>query len=413
MSEKDIHSSQHRPIGVLTVVLYVFWGFFLFLSGLYLFFPRDQLRTRLEQELSQDRGDIPWATGYQVHIGELDIHFFHPGIHLGDIHFSPKSTKSELFHEKENSHSKPIQVDSFDFSISWWDLLLGRLPPPSIQAELRAFGGQITLQLEKEDGGSDSGPRSKEEHTNYHVTLNANKLQLSEISKPWLPIPMEGVLELSTDLTLPMDPKTKRIRLRGLQGTMQVSMEKFNLSDGKTKLSLDSIPEAAQPFVRPLLQKFVPNGIPIPRIHFGQLNSRIRFQNEQAILEGWQFHNNNSVAGNPPQNRIVPMNLLMDGTLALNDNFGLSSLNLYLRVGPWRKFFDQIIDGMKESFDPQKDAETIKELETSLRPLADLIQMQERADGFLGFFASGPLTKPSVIIQKNNPEHMTLQTTIK
>ncbi len=395
--------SRKRPTSILMIMLYVVWGFTFFFLGVYVFFPKDQIRSRLEQELSARMYSSSWGN---IRIQDLDVYFFHPGIHLGKVTLTHRSSEGE---ETSSKRTPPriITIDSIDVYVSWWDLLLGKMPPSTIQAEIKALGGQISLQLERTETEPPKNPRTQDEGVNYRIHFQGKQLQFAEISKAISPIPFSGTFEFSSELTLPMDRKLNQPKIRSLQGTTQVSIQGLTLGDGKTKFSLDSLPSTAQLLIKPLLQKYTPSGIPIPKLQFGTMSGRVLIKNERASLEGWQFKNPVLLTANTPATGI-PMTLLVDGFISLGESSESSSYHLYLKISPWRKILEGVVSEIKTGLDPKKDEELIKSLEEQSRPLLDLVQMQERTDGFLGFAITGSLTNPVLSPQQNNPVEQSL-----
>lgn len=206
--------------------------------------PRRAIAWRIEREVAK--------RGYNLALSEVSVLRPWGKARLDDLVWTLPSKSS-----KEQADS--VHIDALDVSGSMWSYLtdevidvdlLATLPEGSIQADVREKEGVLA------------------------ITGKASGVPLEWIPKlrSSLQTTVEGKADLVYDLRL------EERNLSKLNGTLEIFCKDCAVGDGNSKIKLPGATGMAK------------NGLTIPRLHLGELQSRIVFDNGLATVEEFEFN---------------------------------------------------------------------------------------------------------------------------
>lgn len=206
--------------------------------------PRRAIAWRIEREVAKQ--------GYNLALSKVSVLRPWGKARLDDLVWTLPSKSS-----KEQADS--VHIDALDVSGSMWSYLmdevvdvdlLATLPEGTIQADVREKDGVVA------------------------ITGKAKGVPLEWIPK--LRSSLQTTVEGKADLVY--DLRVEERKISRLNGTLEIFCKDCAVGDGNSKIKLPGATGMAK------------NGITIPRLHLGELQSRIVFDNGQATVEKFEFN---------------------------------------------------------------------------------------------------------------------------
>ena len=245
--------------------------------------PKDQLKSRLETELSYDSwAGKPLGLGMDVTIGDLDLTVLTgPGIRARDIVLRTRPVKAD---------QKPVRhiIDELKVSVGVLGAIFRR---PTVRYRATLLEGVIA-------GRSSIAPKQASHHIEAHDITFTGAPSIRQA----VGIPVEGVARLVLDVTAPQK------QLAQASGSLELDIEDIVIGDGKAKLAIPGDP-------------FLSAGITFPKLNLGKLSGRVAIEKGRARFE--------SVRVSSPD-----ADATLDGYIDLRDPIGRSEIHAYLKFRP-------------------------------------------------------------------------------
>jgi type II secretion system protein N len=164
-------------------------------------------------------------------------------------------------------------------------------------------------------------------------------------------LPLEGTLEVKLNVVAPKNLAATS------NGSFELALEDVVIGDGKAKLTVPGDP-------------FLSQGLTFPRIRLGKLAGQAAIEKGKAKLDGFVVHS-------------PDVDLTLEGFIELRDPIGMSQVHAYLKFKPSEALI--------------KREPTIELMNNTLGAMA------KRADGYIGFQLTGPLSAVFVMPSKDAP----------
>lgn len=332
---------SERQRRLLRWVGYPGFALLIFLLALYASIPRDRLRDRLERELSQDPSPTArMGTGMDVSIGDLGLSLVPPGVTLRDITlkqraFAGPGADPGLGAGDKDKASKPRAyfIESIALRASLLDLLVG------------ARAGRV--ELSGFDGEAMARARLSGQEVQANLDIKGIALAMVPGLAQVVPLPLTGALTATAEFQSGLDGKTGRLQIAGATGLAEISLEDCTIGDGKAKLTVPGDP-------------FLSQGLTFPKVKLGKISGKLVIAKGRATLDQVRTKSADAEAS-------------VEGYIELRDPLPLSEVHLYLRFKPMPALIGR---------------------EPSFELLVNGMAAAKRADGFLGFSITGPLSHP-------------------
>lgn len=352
--------------------------------GLYLFFPRDKLRTRLEYELTKPGMPL---SGFEVSIQNVDISLIRPGFQLEKITLKRRQADPESGIEVPTKREASLVIDSVNIYIPRWDLLWGVSSLSHITLEASLYSGSLSIdyRIQKAD--------SKKPTLN--IEIEGSNIQLAQAAKHMGFPAVSGALSLKGNLfsSSPQDPN-KPQQAKDLQGTVQVQLDSVVLGNIAYKIPLDKFP-IRDPIFISSLQSLAPDGLPFPPLSVGRIDTKLSLLNQEIKIEKWVSAPTKSSGAN------TSIQLLATGNIKFGIQPGPPLLQLDLQIGSIRGWIDQLGNALKASFDDRSDKEIqIQKWEVAFPLAKQYFAKYERPDKSIILQLAGPTNRMSLSIKK-------------
>lgn len=346
---------------VVTVLLYAGFGLLIFLLSLSLSLPVDKIKDRLERELSQEIGPVPASfgigTGFDVSIGELDVHVFPPGASAVDVRLRPRKSPAGPDAHSDSRNQRAVIIDRLEVRVRPLDALFGKNGGRLL---VESLGGEIVADAQYESEGAT-------------LSVDAKGLTMGRLSAVpgLLPLPTVGNLTLSLQFDAPMqkqsptvgratvvaNPPAPRLDLPKATGKLDITLSQASLGDGKAKLVVPGDP-------------FLSQGLTFPRIRLGDVIGHIVLERGRATITSFAA-------------KSADVEIWIDGSVELRDPMRLSELRLYVRFKP---------------------SAALTAREPTLGLLTSSQAAGKRPDGTFGFAITGPFMSPRARAAKEPPD---------
>lgn len=204
--------------------------------------PRRAIAWRIEREVAK--------RGYNLALSQVSVLRPWGRARLDDIVWTLPSKDAK-------KQADTVHIDSLDVSGSVWSYvmdeivdvdLVANLPEGTIQADVRESGGNVSIQ------GKASGV----------------PLEWIPKLKSTLETAVEGKADLVYDLRLP------ERKVEKMSGTLEIYCNECAVGNGQSKIKFPGATGMAK------------NGLTIPRLHLGRLESKIVFDNGMATVERFE-----------------------------------------------------------------------------------------------------------------------------
>lgn len=269
---------------------YPLFALFMFFISVYLTFPYDRLKEKIEQHVAAS-GDM------EVTIGEIG-----PSPLLGI------SAKDVLLVMKPKGwRSRPRQItpksvdgkDQEDTGPRSTRIILEKV---SVHAGLLALlSGSTDVSFDVNGfGGHLEGQYSTEKKEGWSLSLEADELDLSQVPKlkELVGLPMAGKLSAEIEIEVPEHAMNKAA------GSMSIDCLDCSVGDGEAKLKVAGNPVLAM-------------GITLPRLRLGRLGGNIKVEQGQATLQNLSAKSQD-------------IEVSLEGSFTLQNQMSYSQANAYL-----------------------------------------------------------------------------------
>ena len=233
--------------GPLKYVGYVLFALVAFLTVIYLTFPYDKVKDRIEAQFSA-------SSDYDLTIRDLGPSPLF-GVTASDVVLQQKAPAMAPL-GGERKPGKRVVIDRATVSVSPFGYLFDR---KSFDFSVKAFGGRISGSYAKAKG-------------DLTLKMKVSGVQLAALPglKDTINLPMSGSLSGTLDIAVP------RGRMAHAQGELEVSCDGCSVGDGKARLK---IPAATAMFAE---------GVLVDRTSLGKFGGRIVIEKGTARLKSFQ-----------------------------------------------------------------------------------------------------------------------------
>jgi len=264
---------------------YPLFGLFSFVVFLYVTFPYDKLKDRIEQQLSAS-GEM------KVTIDELGPSpLFGLSAKRVLLVMTPKARSAPppgVPGAAKPEKPKPVRIllDEVSGSVGL----------------LAVLGGGTAVSFDVEGmGGTISGSYEAHKTKGWALSLEAERLRLADLPavQEFVGLPVKGALTAKIDLTVPKNQWPEA------SGELSLECDGCAVGDGKAKLKVPGNPLLAM-------------GITLPRIRLGQFGGQVKIEKGTATLE--------NVSAKSPDIEVA-----LEGTIALRQPLAFSNSQAYLK----------------------------------------------------------------------------------
>lgn len=363
---------------ILVTMLFVIFCIGCIAVGFSLFFPKEELKARLIQELTKQGAPL---SQYQLTIGELDVSLFRPGLQLQQV-----ALKKRSLPVPEGAAAKPgdqglFVLDSVAVFIPRWDMIRGVYSPSELSVEADLYEGTLLVRYEKP---ADNKPAQ--------IRIEGRQLQLASFLKQLgTPIAtgkvsIDGTLSLANLGTSPTaTPAASRI-----QGNLQLKIEGLEVGNRSFKIPAEKLAVPGASFAT-TLQSLAPDGLVIPPASLGRVEAKLVLTDQRELkIEKW-------TAVRTESSKPVVMTSV-SGQILLGPQ---PSMQLTVQMQSIRDWLDLFVKQLKQSLADKGDKGTASDQIFDFLS-KKVLEAVERPDQTVRIQLSGPLSKPIPTIKKND-----------